>query len=61
MQVDSEGMRRLNDKVVEQDEDINPVKKRNDAIKYIFSKMRTMNRNTKIYCKSFEQRKLYID
>ena len=38
MQVDSEGIRGLNEKIVECQDGIAPIKRRDDAIKYIFTK-----------------------
>ena len=61
MQVDSEGMRRLNDKTVECLPGIAPVKRRDDAIKYIFTKYILSDQPANIECKSFMQKKVYID
>lgn len=61
IQVDSEGIRRLNDKIHKHDIEINPIKKRLAAIKYIFNKMPPKKTAIQIQCKSFMHKKLYID
>lgn len=61
MQVDSEGIRRLNDKIVECQSGIAPIKRRDNAIKYIFGKYIFSDQPVNIECKSFLQKKVYID
>lgn len=61
MIVDSEGIRRLNDKVIKCTDDISPILKRDKVIKYIFSKMPPIKTKLCIECKSFKFKKLYID
>lgn len=62
MIVDSEGIRRLNSKIEQVENGIAPVKKIDYAIKYIFSTRPELhNKDVIIQCKSFNQKKLYID
>lgn len=60
MKVESEGIRRLNDKISLYDDDIRPQHKRDLEIKYIFNKQLQLD-NIKIECKSFNEKKIYID
>ena len=62
MQVDSEGIRRLNDKIDNRyDKDIMPIKRRDAVIKHIFSQIPKINSQINIECKSYLQKKIYID
>ena len=56
--VDSEGDRRLNEKILSFDADIKPVNKRDYAIKYI---LKQRNKPSQIFCKSYIEKKLYIN
>lgn len=62
MLVDSEGIRRLNTKIINHQSNIAPIKKRNLAIQYIFKTRTPLNdKYTKILCKSYNEKKIYID
>ena len=62
MTIGSEGIRRLDEKINTYDNDIKPVDDRDRKIKYIFNRRTPLKDiNTEINCKSFNERKVYID
>ena len=60
MKVESEGIRRLNEKIKTYSSDIMPHKKRDAEIKFIFDK-RNITKDITIECKSYNEKKIYID